>query len=60
MWNRAMLLLFARLGLRPSEVLRLRLQDLDWTTGSVLIRAGKSPFRDAKRQAIRYRSSRYP
>ena len=40
--NRAMLLLCARLGLRPSEVLRLRLQDLDWTTGSVLIRAGKT------------------
>jgi integrase/recombinase XerD len=42
MRNRAMLLLSARLGLRPSEVLRLRLQDLDWTTGSVLIRAGKT------------------
>jgi integrase len=42
MRNRAMLLLYARLGLRPSEVLRLRLQDLDWTTGSVLIRAGKT------------------
>jgi integrase len=37
-----MFLLSARLGLRPSEVLRLRLQDLDWTTGSVLIRAGKT------------------
>jgi len=42
MRNRAMLLLSARLGLRPSEVLRLCLQDLDWTTGSVLIRAGKT------------------
>jgi site-specific recombinase XerD len=42
MRNRAMLLLSARLGLRPSEVLKLRLQDLDWTTGSVLIRAGKT------------------
>lgn len=42
MRNRAMLLLSARLGLRPSEVLRLRLEDLDWTTGSVLIRAGKT------------------
>jgi len=40
--NRAMLLLSARLGLRPSEVLKLRLQDLDWTAGSVLIRAGKT------------------
>jgi integrase len=37
-----MLLLCARLGLGPSEVLRLRLQDPDWTTGSVLIRAGKT------------------
>ena len=37
-----MLLLSARLGLRPSEVLRLRLQDLAWTAGSVLIRAGKA------------------
>ena len=40
--DRAMVLLSARLGLRPSEVLRLRLQDLDWTAGSVLIRAGKT------------------
>jgi integrase/recombinase XerD len=40
--NRAMVLLSARLGLRPSEVLKLRLQDLDWTAGSVLIRAGKT------------------
>jgi len=37
-----MLLLSARLGLRPSEVLKLRLQDLDWAAGSVLIRAGKT------------------
>ena len=42
MRDRAMLLLSARLGLRPSEVLRLRLEDLDWTAGSVLIRAGKT------------------
>jgi integrase/recombinase XerD len=42
MRNRAMVLLSARLGLRPSEVLKIRLQDLDWTTGSVLIRAGKT------------------
>jgi integrase/recombinase XerD len=40
--NRAMLLLSARLGLRPGEVLKLRLEDLDWTAGSVLIRAGKT------------------
>ena len=42
MRDRAMILLSARLGLRPSEVLRLVLQDLDWTTGCVLIRAGKT------------------
>lgn len=42
MRNRAMVLLSARLGLRPSEVLKIRLQDLDWTAGSVLIRAGKT------------------
>lgn len=40
--DRAILLLSARLGLRPSEVLRLRLQDVDWNSGSVLIRAGKT------------------
>jgi site-specific recombinase XerD len=37
-----MLLLCARLGLRPGELLRLALQDLHWSTGSVLIRAGKT------------------
>ena len=42
MRDRAMALLSARLGLRPSEVLKIRLQDLDWTTGCVLIRAGKT------------------
>ena len=42
MRDRAMLLLCARLGLRPSEALRLALQDLDWSTGCVLIRAGKT------------------
>lgn len=40
--DRAMLLLCARLGLRPGELLRLALQDLDWSTGCVLIRAGKT------------------
>ena len=34
--------LSSALGLRPSELFRLRLQDLDWTTGSVLIQAGKT------------------
>ena len=42
MRDRAMLLLCARLGLRPNEALRLALQDLDWSAGSVLIRAGKT------------------
>jgi site-specific recombinase XerD len=38
----AMILLCARLGLRPGEALRLALQDLDWSSGCVLIRAGKT------------------
>ena len=42
MRDRAMLLLCARLGLRPSEALKLALQDLDWSRGCVLIRAGKT------------------
>jgi len=42
MRDRAMVLLCARLGLRPGEVLRLTLNDLDWSTGRVLIRAGKT------------------
>lgn len=40
--DRAMLLLCARLGLRPGEVLTLALPDLDWNSGCVLIRAGKT------------------
>lgn len=35
---RAALLLMARLGLRAGEVTALQLEDLDWTTGEVLIR----------------------
>lgn len=42
MRDRAMLLLCARLGLRPGEVLRLTVKDLDWSAGRVLIRAGKT------------------
>ena len=42
MRDRAMLLLCARLGLRPGEVLRLTVSDLDWGAGCVLIRAGKT------------------
>ena len=40
--DRAMLLTAARLGLRPSEELRLSLDDLHWADGCVLIRAGKT------------------
>jgi site-specific recombinase XerD len=40
--DRAMLLLCARLGLRPGEVFELKLNDLDWGAGCVLIRAGKT------------------
>ncbi|HAX41220.1 MAG TPA: tyrosine-type recombinase/integrase [Bryobacteraceae bacterium] len=40
--DRAMLLLLARLGLRPGEVTRLCLEDIDWRSGNVLIRAGKT------------------
>jgi site-specific recombinase XerD len=35
--DRAMLLLLARLGLRPGEVVRLRLGDLDWHRGRIRI-----------------------
>jgi site-specific recombinase XerD len=34
----ALLLLLARLGLRASEVLTLRLDDLDWKAGEILVR----------------------
>ena len=40
--DRAMLLLLARLGLRPGEVVRLQLDDIDWHAGNILIRAGKT------------------
>jgi site-specific recombinase XerD len=40
--DRAILLTLARLGLRPSEELRLSLDDLHWADGCVLIRAGKT------------------
>lgn len=42
MRDRAMLLVCARLGLRPGEVLRLTVSDVDWRAGCVLIRAGKT------------------
>jgi len=40
--NRTIITLLARFGLRAAEVSRLRLEDIDWQEGRVLIRAGKS------------------
>jgi len=36
--DRAILLLLARLGLRASEVVALRLDDIDWDTGTFIVR----------------------
>lgn len=38
----AVLLLLVRLGLRALEVVRLRLDDIDWRGGTLLVRAGKT------------------
>jgi integrase/recombinase XerD len=43
--NRAMLLLVARLGLRAPEVIAIRLDDIDWRAGTILIR-GKGKRHD--------------
>jgi site-specific recombinase XerD len=43
--DRAILLLLARLGLRASEVVTLRLDDIDWTTATFVVR-GKGPRRE--------------
>ena len=43
--NRAMLLLTARLGLRAREVVAIRLEDIRWSTGEILIR-GKGHLQD--------------
>ena len=43
--NYAMLLLQARLGLRAPEVVAIRLDDIDWRAGEILIR-GKGPRHD--------------
>lgn len=43
--NYAMLLLLARLGLRAPEVIAIRLEDIDWRTGEILIR-GKGRLHD--------------
>ena len=40
--DRALLLLFTRLGLRTEEVARLPLMDVDWKSGQVLIRSTKT------------------
>lgn len=40
--NQAIVIVLARLGLRASEVAALCLDDIDWRTGRVRVRAGKS------------------
>jgi site-specific recombinase XerD len=40
--NFALVLLFTRLGLRADEAAHLRLDDIDWVRGHILIRAGKT------------------
>ena len=44
--ERAIALFLARLGLRASEVIRLRIEDIDWSHGCVRIRAGKTTHRE--------------
>jgi integrase len=43
--NYAIILLLARLGLRAGEVVALTLEDLDWKSGTLVVR-GKGPRRD--------------
>jgi site-specific recombinase XerD len=43
--NYAMVLLMARLGLRPQEIIAMQLDDIDWRNGEILIR-GKGGFHD--------------
>ncbi len=43
--NNAMLMLIARLGLRPPEVTAIELDDIDWRAGEILIR-GKRQLHD--------------
>ena len=40
--DRAIIILLARLGLRAGEVLRLRLDDINWSEGYLAIRPGKN------------------
>ena len=43
--NRAMLLLMAQLGLRPKEVVAIRLDDINWAAGEIVVR-GKGGHHD--------------
>ena len=43
--NYAMVLLLARLGLRPPEVIAMRLDDIDWRSGEIIVR-GKGARHD--------------
>lgn len=43
--NYAMVLLMARLGLRPTEVIAVQIDDIDWRKGEILIR-GKGQLHD--------------
>ena len=43
--NYAMMLLLARLGLRSPEVIAIRLEDIDWRSGEIMIR-GKGKLHD--------------
>jgi integrase/recombinase XerD len=40
--ERAVITLLAYLGLRAGEVIRLKLDDIDWLEGRLIIRAGKN------------------
>ena len=42
--NYAMLLLLARLGLRPPEVIAMRLEDIDWRSGEIIVRGKGNLF----------------
>jgi integrase len=39
--ERAVIMLLAHLGLRAGEVIRLKLEDIDWFEGGLIVRAGK-------------------
>jgi integrase/recombinase XerD len=40
--ERAAIMLLAHLGLRAGEVIRLKLDDIDWFEGRLIVRAGKN------------------